>query len=169
MMNLIVGSCLTVLLMATSAVAGSGSADETSPVESPVPLAYSADPLAALPVNTSYAQPTVALISANRTDVLQTITDMRAKLADFGNLALDNGISQAASGFEDHWNMAVAYNLAAEQDAIHAMIGDLVSQNSDLIQDFLLTPQIPAGGSIFSEASFTGSVSTGSVGGFFAQ
>lgn len=161
----ILGSGLVLLLMATPVVAEIVLADAT-PL---APVAFSAEPIPTLTSYNPYAQPTVALMSANRADVLQVISDMRAKLDDFGSLALDNGISQTADAFVEHWNVAVDYNVAAQHEAVQSMIGDMVHQSSYLIQDFLLTPAIPAGDSLFSQTPVTDSVASAPSGGFFAQ
>ncbi len=162
----VLGSGLVLMLMATPVVAEIVLADATPPM---TPVAYAAEPVPTLTSYNAYAQPTVALISANRDDVLQVISDMRAKLDDFGSLALDNGISQTADAFVEHWNLAVDYNVAAQHEAVQTMIGDMVHQSSYLIQDFLLTPTIPAGDSLFSQTPVTDSVASAPSGGFFAQ
>lgn len=165
MMKQCLGSILTMMLMATAAIAQPGS-DDASPSAA---TTYAAEPLAVLTSYNPYAQPTVALLSSNRADVLQAMSDMRAKLDDFSSLALNNGITQTADAFVAHWNLAVAYNVDAGHDAVQSMIGDMVTQNSYLIQDFLLTPKNPVEGSLFTQASFTGSVASVPSGGFFAQ
>lgn len=168
-MKLLLGSVPTLLLVATSAVAevvrdGAAASDENA-----VPVAYAVEPLPAMVSNNAHAFPAVPMMSSNRADVLQIISGMRAQLADHDSLALDNGISQLADAFVDHWDLAVEANVAWESEALQAMVAELYNPNSFLIQDFLQAPTISVGESLFLQPEFTSPIPETPQVGFFAQ
>ena len=165
----VLGAALMLPLMVTCALADAGTTAQLSSDLTLTPLFYAHAPLHVVMANTPYALPLVPLLSANRVDVLNIISAMRDQLADFGSLAMDNGISQTADAFVDHWALAVDNNVAAQSASLLVMIDDMANQNSFLIQEFLQTPSIPIGDSLFSDVSFRDSFVSVPTGGFFEE
>ncbi len=130
---------------------------------------YAAGPTPGVAVENTYALPAVQLISTNQADVQQTIDGMRARLTNFDSLTINNGITQAANAYFDHWHLAAETSFALQSTSVQAMIGNLASQSTGLIEDFMLTPHVMTEDSLFSGTSFTVSVDVSPVGGFFAQ
>lgn len=167
-MKLLLGSVLTLLTVAGSAASEVAADGAASPDVTALQLTSAVAPLPALTPTSPYPFPSAQLLSTNRADVLHLIADMRGQLADFGSLALDNGISQTADAWVDHWALAVDVNVAAQIASLQAMVSELYSPAPFLIQDFLQPPSVPVAESLFFQASFNSPVDDVPQAGFFS-
>lgn len=150
------GLCLTVF-------AGSVFAQEVPDVfiaAEPEPVMYTCAPPVAPPVTP---------VPAGFGDAHATIAAMRALLADPGAMAQPNAVSAAADAFVQHWDLVIADHVAQQAVSMASMIDGMMGQNGDAIDDFLTTPPIDQGPSLFIEPEFQLAVAPfAQVGGFFA-
>lgn len=156
-MNRVMLYCLALLPLAMSAHA------ETVPgqIEVQDQLLYTVHQAAV------FGSTPVALLSTDRTDVLQAIAGMTSQLSSYSTTPPQTGITAAVDSFTQHWDLVITTSAEQTLNTAQSLMGDLMQRNSQSIDDFLNAPQIQPEKSIFLDPTFI-QVLTPPAAGFFA-
>ena len=92
---------------------------------------------------------------------------MRSQITDFAIAPPQTGISAAVDTFTQHWDMVIETTAQQQQDSAQSLMGELLQDNTQQIDDFLNAPQIQPEPSLFADPAFTQALMP-PPGGFFA-